>query len=103
MSPNTGEIHPKNGSGGAVAVRRGDVEGWVLVEEADRLEGEAGVLDGHHRPVLRAGDMVDAERVPGDAVGVLDRAVAGRVRGQPLAAGRQVRVASGAGLLGRVG
>src|SRR4051794_2668743 len=54
----------------AVARRRGrDVEGGVAVEEADRLEHEAGVVHRHDRPVLRPRDVGETERVPDDDVG----------------------------------
>ena len=40
-------------------------------------------LDGHDRPVLGAGDVGGAERVPDHDVGVLDRPVGRRPRGSP--------------------
>src|SRR5437868_4407786 len=58
----------------AVCWRR-HVEGGAAVEEADRFEGEADVVYRHDRPVLYAGDMVLADGVPEDHVGVLNRAV----------------------------
>ena len=61
-----------------------DVERGVAVEEADGLEPEGDGVHRHHRPVLRARDVVDAEDVPEHDVGVLDRAI---LRG-PGAAGR---------------
>src|SRR6266542_6242781 len=59
----------------AVAVgRRGHVQGRVLVEETEGLEGEADILDGHDRPVLGPGHVIHAEGVPDDHVGVLEGA-----------------------------
>src|SRR6478736_3344931 len=52
-----------------------DVERGVAVEEADRLQGEAGVVDGHDRPVLRAREVRQPEGVPHDDVGAVDLAV----------------------------
>src|SRR4051812_43765004 len=48
----------------AVTRRRWHVQGGVAVEEADRLEHEAGVVDRHDRPVLRAGHVGEPEGVP---------------------------------------
>src|SRR5579864_6894058 len=61
------------------AVGRGrHVERGVAVEEAERDQGEAGVLDGHDGPVLWPRDVGDAERVPQHDVGVDDRPVPSR-------------------------
>jgi MFS family permease len=49
-----------------------DVQGGIAVEEAERLEPERDDVRGHHRPVLRAGDVVQAKHVPEHHVGVLD-------------------------------
>src|SRR3712207_9491797 len=64
-------------------VRR-DVEGGVAVEEADRLEPEAGVVDGHDRPALGAGAGGECEGVADDEGGPLHPAVR---RGAPGEAG----------------
>ena len=65
------------------AAAGGDVEGGVAVEEPDGLEGEAGGLDRHDRPVLGAGEVGGAEGVPDDDVLAVDRPV-GRVQvGRP--------------------
>lgn len=52
--------------------RRRHVQGRVLVEEADRLELESGLLDGHYRPVLEARHVRGAEDVPEDDVGAVE-------------------------------
>ncbi len=65
---------------------RGDVERGVAVEEPERREQEAGVLDRHHRPVLGPHEVGDTERVPEHDVGVDERPVGGRPAGQPVAA-----------------
>jgi len=70
----------------------GYVEGGVSVEEAEGLEGEAGVGGGHDGPVFGAGDMVVSEDVPGDDIGVFDGAIALRPLGQTFAAGVLVGV-----------
>ena len=54
------------------AVLRWDVESGVAVEEADGSEVESGVFDGHHRPVLWAGDVVRSAGEPQHDVGVLE-------------------------------
>ncbi len=53
----------------ATRSERRDVQGRVLTEEADGHEMETRVLDGHDRPVLGAGDVGHAERVPGHDLG----------------------------------
>src|ERR671915_2594875 len=69
--------------GGAVgALRAGDVEGRVPVEESDGLEDEAAVVDGHDRPVLGARDVGEPEGVPDNEVPAVDVAVRGDVSGQ---------------------
>ena len=85
----------------AVAVaRRGEVEGGVAVEEAHRRHEEAGVLDGHHGPVLRAHEVGDAERVPEHDVGIDEVAVRRGPAGETVAALVLVRVlARGAALV----
>src|SRR3954471_10780385 len=52
--------------GAAVAGRLGGrhVQRRVAVEEPERLEGEAGVVDGHDGPVLGPGEVRGAEGVP---------------------------------------
>ena len=75
----------------AVAGARRHVERRVAVEEADRLEPERDGVDRHHRPLLRARDVVDAEHVPEHDVGVLDRAVLRGPRRQPAVAARSGR------------
>ena len=76
VSPHRASLQP---------VARGHVQGRVAVEEPERLEPERDDVAGHHRPVLRPGDVVDAEHVPEHHVGVLD----GPVRRGP---DRQARV-----------
>src|ERR1700734_899735 len=51
---------PRPGRPSAVAAG-GYVQGGVAVEEAEGLEPEGDDVDGHHRPVLWSGDVVDAE------------------------------------------
>src|SRR5438105_13803746 len=58
------------------------VEGRVAVEEPGRLKVEADALDGHHRPVLRPGQVVGAEGVPNHDVGFFQRTVGGHVGGK---------------------
>ena len=66
----------------AMGVARRHVERRVAVEEADRLEPERDGVDRHHRPLLRARDVVDPEHVPEHDVGVLDRTVLRGPHGQ---------------------
>src|SRR5579872_330935 len=66
----------------AVVGRRRHVERGVAVEEAERDQREAGVLDGHDGPVLGPRDVRDPERVPQHDVGVDDRTVLRRPLGQ---------------------
>src|ERR1051326_3641833 len=40
-----------------------DIKGRVAVEESERLEPERHDVDGHHRPILGPGDVVDAGHV----------------------------------------
>ena len=42
----------------------GQIEGGVAFEEAGRLQHEAGVLDRHHREILRTRNVQQANRVP---------------------------------------
>src|SRR5258708_37282871 len=70
-----------------------DVERRVAVEQPERLEPERDRVDGHHRPVFRAGDVMDSEYVPEHHVGVLDGPVLRGPPGQsrvPLAEAREV-------------
>src|ERR1700678_396692 len=69
----------------AVPGRRGYVERGVAVEEAARLQHEAGPGDRHHRPVLQPDDVRRPERVPHDDVLAVDVPVACDVAGQPAA------------------
>src|ERR1700730_7121681 len=64
----------------------GQVEHRVAVEEPERLEVETDPGDRHDRPVLRSYDVVGAEGVPHDEVGVLDRPVARGIAGQAVPA-----------------
>jgi hypothetical protein len=59
----------------AVPVGGRHVERGVLVEEAGRLELEAGVLHRHDGPIFEPYHVVCAERVPDDHVLALQRAV----------------------------
>src|SRR5882757_4118506 len=52
--------------------RRRYIERGVAVEEPDWFEPERDLVDGHDRPLLGPGDVVDAEYVPEHDVGVLD-------------------------------
>src|SRR3954469_14768827 len=63
-----------------------DVERGVALEEADRLELEAGAVDGHDRPVLGTGHVGQAEGVPDHDVGPDEVAVGRDVLGEPRAA-----------------
>src|SRR6266536_988621 len=74
------------GRSGVLGGAGGHVERGIAVEEADRLEPERDRVDGHHRPVLWPGDVVDAEHVPQHHVGVLDRPVPRGPDGQALIA-----------------
>ena len=56
-----------------------DVQRRVLAEEAVRLERELGVVHGHDRPVLRAGEVRRTEGVPQHDVFAVDRGVVGDV------------------------
>ena len=67
-------------------VGRGHVDRRVLVEEPERLEPEGDRVGRHDRPVLRAGDVVEAEHVPEHDVGALQRLVVGDPAGHPLVA-----------------
>src|SRR3954466_12872401 len=71
----------------AVPRGRRHVQGGVAVEEAHRLEHEAGAVDGHDRPVLRARHVGEPEGVPEDDVLAVQVAVGGGVGGQPGPAG----------------
>ena len=61
-----------SGLAGAFLMAGRHVQGGIAVEEPERLEPERDGVDRHDRPVLRAGDVVDAEHVPEHHVGVLD-------------------------------
>src|SRR3712207_9145833 len=52
---------------------RRDVERRVAVEEARGLQPEGQGVHRHHRPLLGAGDVGDAENVPAGDIGVLGR------------------------------
>src|SRR5258708_29567470 len=54
-------------------VRQG--EGGVLIKEGDGSDKEVVPECGHDRPVFQANNMMKAERVPADDVGVLDGAI----------------------------
>ena len=82
----------------AVGIRRtmrGDCCGYVqcrvAIEEADRFEHKATAIHRHHRPVLRAREMRDAEGVPHDDVRTVNAAPLFDVRWQPAAARMLVR------------
>src|SRR5690349_7644362 len=71
-----------------VAVLRGrHVEGGDAVEETVGPELEPGPGDRHHRPVLRAHDVMSGEGVPEHQVGVLQRAVGHGPGGQAVPPG----------------
>src|SRR3954451_20950451 len=90
-------------AGAAVAAAGfGDVEHRVAVEETVRLERELGVVDRHDRPVLRAREVGQAERVPEDHVRVFQVAVRGGIFGQPVPAGVLVDQVAGRVTLLRV-
>src|SRR5215471_12409456 len=78
-----------------VGARRRHVERRVAVEEANRLQREAGGGDLHHRPVLRGGDVVGAEAVPEDDVGVFQIAICRDVAREAGAPRVLVRVVAG--------
>nr|WP_230420754.1 hypothetical protein [Actinomadura soli] len=59
--------------GGCLAGRGREVKGGVAVEEANGFEGGCGVLDGHHRPVLRTRNVGAAEGAPENEVLVFQR------------------------------
>jgi hypothetical protein len=89
----------------SVAVPAGggrDVEGRVAVEEADRLESEAGVVDGHDGPVLGTGEVGETEGVPQDDVGTVEVAVGGGPGRQAGTAGVLVDEVAGRIAFGRV-
>ena len=71
---------------------RGHIQGRILIEEADRLQGEAAVGHRHDGPVLWAGHMVVAKDVPQHHIDVVDGAIARCPLRQPLAVGVLVRV-----------
>ena len=60
-----------------------DIERWIAVKEADRLEPEGDRVHGHDRPLLGPGDVVNPEDVPEHDVGVVDYAVLGCPGRQP--------------------
>ena len=79
-------IASRAGMTAPMARRRGYVESRVLVEEAERLQREPDLRHGHHGPVLRSRQMVEAERVPEHDILVLDRPIlrdVGRQAGAP--------------------
>src|SRR5271165_1534065 len=79
-----------------VAVLGGrQVESGIAIEEAVGPELEPDRGDRHHRPVLRTDHVVRGERVPQHEVCVLQRAVGGGPRGQPVPAGVLVGVVAG--------
>ena len=82
--------------------RRRHVERRVAIEEAERDELEARVLDGHHRPVLGTRDVRDAERVPEHDVGADERPVGRCPPRQSVFTGRLVRMRSGRPPLARL-
>src|SRR5436190_2225312 len=69
-----------------------DVHCRVVVEEPGRTQREPDSDHGHDRPVLGTDDVLRAERVPDDEVGVLERPVWLDVLRQSGAAGVLVRV-----------
>src|SRR5579884_4393482 len=78
------------------------VEGGVAIEKACRFEVEADALYRHNRPVFGAHDMVGAEGVPDNQVGLLQRAVLLDVGRQAIAARLLIRVVTGGVALRRV-
>src|ERR671921_21166 len=68
-------VYVSSGLALAVTVGGRHVERRVLVEEAKRLELEAGVLHRHDGPILEPYHVVCAERVPDDHVLILERTV----------------------------
>mmetsp|Transcript_71429 Transcript_71429/g.225590 ORF Transcript_71429/g.225590 Transcript_71429/m.225590 type:complete len:286 (-) Transcript_71429:1183-2040(-) len=67
------------------ALRRRNIHARVPREEPVRLEHEPRALAGHHREVLRAWHVANSEGVPHHHVLVVDAAVRGGPRRQPLA------------------
>mmetsp|Transcript_5777 Transcript_5777/g.18528 ORF Transcript_5777/g.18528 Transcript_5777/m.18528 type:complete len:332 (-) Transcript_5777:1182-2177(-) len=83
---------------------RGHVQARVAVEEAGRVQHEAGGHARLHGPVLRPRDVVEAEVAPGHDVRVGDRPVGLRPAGQAvLAQGLVHELAAGVALLALVG
>src|ERR1700675_4328273 len=58
----------------------------TLREEIEWAKDEVVPHDGHDRPIFGAGDVVEAERVPGDDVGVFDGAIGFGPGGQSVVA-----------------
>ncbi len=53
----------------------GQVHDWVFVEEVHGADEEVVPHGGHDGPVFDADDVMEAEGVPGDEVGVFEGAV----------------------------
>lgn len=97
MAPGESTIVAVSGHG------RRDVKGWVAIEETQRLQTETEGGDRHHRPFLGAWDVVHADRIPDNHIGVLDGAVRLRPFRQSGAPGVLVRIiASGVSLSGMI-
>ena len=87
-----------------VRMWRGHVQRGVALEEPYRLEQEACRGNRHHRPILRPGNVVMAERVPDDDVLSVDRPVGARPLREACTARMQVRIfARGVPLIRPVG
>ena len=54
-----------------------DVKRRIPIEKPKREKPEARAFHRHHRPVLDAGDVRYAKRVPQNDIGILDRRIAG--------------------------
>ena len=85
---------PRPGSRMTMA-RWGEIEGGIAVEETERLQREAHVLDGHHREVLGRQKWVVPTVCQTTMAGVGDRPVRGGPGGQAVAAGALVRELAG--------
>src|SRR5205823_3217533 len=78
------------------------VQRRVAVEEARRQQLEARLVDRHHRPLLGAREVRDAERVPEDQVLALQRRVAFGPAAETVAAQALVDVVAGGVELRRI-
>ncbi len=74
------------------APRRRHIQSGVAIEEAYRLQREPNVRHRHNRPVFGTDDVVSAESIPDDDIGILERAIGPCVGGQPGAACVLLRV-----------